>query len=67
MSAPRSNARTWVNLHSGNVERPREVGQSATVRGEFLLGAGGRGRRLLDLRINLLHQVDHSLRKREEG
>ena len=65
-SAPCFDAWVWADLHSSNVEWPREIGHSTIIRNELFPGSRGRFKILLNLRIDSLHKLDHGRPKHQE-
>jgi len=62
-----SRCSAWVNLHSSDAKSPREVGNLTAIRDELFPCVRGGCKRPLNLRINLLHEVDHGFREREKS
>ena len=59
LSVPSFGTLVLIYLHSSNVERPRDVGHSITIRDELFPSVGGRCMIPLSLRIDSLHELDH--------
>jgi len=60
LSASSFDTWTWLNLHSTNVERPRQVGHSATICDKLLPNVRGIRKISLNLCIDLPHKLDQA-------
>ena len=66
LSVARFETRTLINSHPGNVERPRQVRHSGTIRDQPFFSSRGWSVIPLNPRIDFLHEADYNRGKLEE-